>query len=179
MCWFWSIQFFRALPPSATIFSEPPLRVSKNFRSPPSISSSPPLVILNELSLMVSSAFNSIFYFHLLFRSSAVKKCVCDIQINITVLCIRKLDFYLQGRCKGKVKISSSLRLHGIFLALPFTDNMKPSSSKNRWISIIDINKFSCLFIFTFMIKLKGKNIFTHTLLFTLGCCLTVTLNCR
>ena len=28
--------------PSATIFSEPPLRVSKNFWSPPSISSSPP-----------------------------------------------------------------------------------------------------------------------------------------
>ena len=43
---------FRSPPPSATIFSEPPLRVSKNFRSPPSISSSPPLVILNELSLI-------------------------------------------------------------------------------------------------------------------------------
>ena len=42
---------FRSPPPSATIFSEPPLQVSKNFRSPPSISSSPPLVILNELSL--------------------------------------------------------------------------------------------------------------------------------
>ena len=42
MCWFWSIQIFGTTPPSATIFSEPPLRVSKNFRSPPSISSSPP-----------------------------------------------------------------------------------------------------------------------------------------
>ena len=42
MCWFWSIQIFGAAPPSATIFSEPPLRVSKNFRSSPSISSSPP-----------------------------------------------------------------------------------------------------------------------------------------
>lgn len=48
---------------------------------------------------------------------------------------------------------------------------------------IIDINKFSCLFIYLFifkvMIKLKGKNIFKHTLLFTLGCCKTVTLSCR
>ena len=32
-------------------FSEPPFRVSKNFWKPPSISSSPLLVILNELSL--------------------------------------------------------------------------------------------------------------------------------
>ena len=90
--------------------------------------------VLSQLTLvlMVSSAFNSIFYFHLLFRSSAVKKCVCDIQINIIVLCIRKLDFYLQGQCKGKVKPWSSLRLHRIFLALSFTDNMRPSSSKNR-----------------------------------------------
>ena len=41
--------------------------------------------------------------------------------------------------------------------------------------NLIDVNKFSCLiiylFIFKFMIKLKGKNIFKHTLLFTLGCC--------
>ena len=48
---------------------------------------------------------------------------------------------------------------------------------------LIDINKFSCfiiyLFIFKFMIKLKRKNVFKHTLLFTLGCCKTVTLNCR
>ena len=51
MCWFWSIQIFRAPPPSAKIFSEPPLRVSKHFRSPSSISASLPLVILNELSL--------------------------------------------------------------------------------------------------------------------------------
>ena len=42
MCWFWSIHIFGAPHPSATIFSEPPLRVYKNFRSPPSISSSPP-----------------------------------------------------------------------------------------------------------------------------------------
>ncbi|CAH3143443.1 unnamed protein product [Porites lobata] len=51
------IQIFGAPPPSATIFSEPPLRVSKNFRSPPSISSSSPLVILNELSLSITSCF--------------------------------------------------------------------------------------------------------------------------
>ena len=35
-------KFSEPPPPSATIFSEPPLRVSKNFRSPPSTSSSPP-----------------------------------------------------------------------------------------------------------------------------------------
>ena len=32
-CWFWSIQIFGGPPP--LIFSEPPIRVSKNFRSPP------------------------------------------------------------------------------------------------------------------------------------------------
>ena len=33
---------FRSPPPSATIFSEPPLRVSKNFRSPPQYLHPPP-----------------------------------------------------------------------------------------------------------------------------------------
>ena len=62
MCWFSSIQIFGAPPPSATFFSEPPLRVSKNFRSPPSISSSPPpLVILNELSLMFCVVVTDLF----------------------------------------------------------------------------------------------------------------------
>ena len=37
-CWFWRIQIFGGPP---LIFSEPPSRVSKNFRRPPSISSSP------------------------------------------------------------------------------------------------------------------------------------------
>lgn len=90
--------------------------------------------LLSQLTLvlMVSRVFNSIFYFHLLFRSSAVEKCVCNIQINIIVLCIWKLDFYLQGQCRGKVKIGSSLRLRGIFFALSFTDNKRPSSSKKK-----------------------------------------------
>ena len=39
------------MEPTSPNFLEPPFRVSKNFRCPPSISSSPPLAILNELSL--------------------------------------------------------------------------------------------------------------------------------
>ena len=53
MCWFWSIQNFMSSPPSPTLFSEPPYWVSKNFRSPPQYRY-PPLVILNELSLLVA-----------------------------------------------------------------------------------------------------------------------------
>ena len=34
-CWFWSIQIFGEPPPSPTIFSEPPIQVSKNFGAPP------------------------------------------------------------------------------------------------------------------------------------------------
>ena len=44
---------FRSPPPSPTFFSEPPFRVSKNFWSPPPSISSSPLVILNELSLIL------------------------------------------------------------------------------------------------------------------------------
>ena len=49
-CVGFEVYKFSEPPPSATIFSEPPLRVSKNFRSPPQYLH-PPLVILNELSL--------------------------------------------------------------------------------------------------------------------------------
>ena len=54
-------KFSEPPSPSATFFSEPPLRVSKNFRSAPSISSSPPLVILNELSLKMGIRLTSTF----------------------------------------------------------------------------------------------------------------------
>ena len=39
------------MEPTSPNFLEPPFRVSKNFRCPPLISSSPPLAILNELFL--------------------------------------------------------------------------------------------------------------------------------
>ena len=58
--WFLSIQIFGAPSPLSPIFfSELPFQVSNNFRSPPRYLHPPPLVILNELSLIHN--FRSLF----------------------------------------------------------------------------------------------------------------------
>ena len=57
----------------STITTEPPLRVSKNFRSPPLISSSP-LVILNELSLIAAN-FSAIRVHRAVVFRSTISRC--------------------------------------------------------------------------------------------------------
>ena len=49
--WLGCLYFVHERTPSPTIFSEPPFQLSKHFWSRPLISSSHPLVILNEPSL--------------------------------------------------------------------------------------------------------------------------------
>ena len=105
---------FRAPPPPPSI---PLLRVSKNFRSPPPpISSSPPLVILNELSLNKGKLTRKLFLAH-----QSAKKCWSPFTQLSTGYTCRSLNFSRLLRVFSTPSVSILLKVTKLGVACKAT----------------------------------------------------------